>query len=289
MRALRLLDENQLAECAVAVSAERTWFDTARAFDGVAAEYHDTNSANPILRHMRARALSALRRHAASGARVLDLGCGPGTDHPAMLAAGYSVTAIDISLEMVCRAQRRADATGGPHRPTIYCRSIDQLDTFEPGTFDAVFSNFGPLNCVDDLDRTARLVHDVLRPGGVFVASVIGRVCPWEIGLYLSRGNVARALLRFRQTAVPVPLKDGTVWTRYYTPGQVGKAFVRSGFIRSELHALGVVAPPPYLEAFAARQPQLVDRLLRLDAVVGGWPGVRGFGDHFLTVMRRAD
>jgi len=273
----------------VAVSADRLWFDTARAFDGVAAEYHDTNSANPILRHMRARALSALRRHAAPGARVLDLGCGPGTDHPAMVEAGYSVTAIDISLEMVCRAQRRADATGGPHRPTIYCRSIDQLDTFEPGTFDAVFSNFGPLNCVDDLDRTARLVHDVLRPGGVFVASVIGRVCPWEIGLYLSRGNVARALLRFRQTAVPVPLKDGTVWTRYYTPGQVGKAFVRSGFIRSELHALGVVAPPPYLEAFAARQPQLVDRLLRLDAVVGGWPGVRGFGDHFLTVMRRAD
>jgi len=273
----------------VAVSAERIWFDNARAFDGVAAEYHDTNSANPILRHMRARVLSALRRHAAPGARVLDLGCGPGTDHPAMLAAGYSVTAIDISPEMVQRAQRRAEATGGPHRPTIYCKSIDQLDTFAPGAFDAVFSNFGPLNCVDDLDRTARLIHDVLRPGGVLVASVIGRVCPWEIGLYLLRGDISRALLRFRRSAVPVPLKDGTVWTRYYTPAQFEHAFEKSGCSRRELQALGVVAPPPYLEAFAARKPHLVDRLLRLDAAVGAWPGVRGCGDHFLIVMRRGD
>jgi hypothetical protein len=37
----------------------------------VAAEYHDEQRES-ILRHMRARALSALRRHAAAGARVLD-------------------------------------------------------------------------------------------------------------------------------------------------------------------------------------------------------------------------
>jgi len=79
------------------------------------------------------------------------------------------------------------------------------------------------------------------------------------------------------------------VWTRYYTPAQLGKSFIREGFTRSELHAVGVVAPPPYLEAFAARWPSLVDRLLRLDAVVGAWPGLRGCGDHFLAVMQRAD
>ena len=46
--------------------------------------------------------------------------------------------------------------------------------------FDAAFSNFGPLNCVEDLPAVARQLHEVLRPGGVLVASVIGRVCPWE-------------------------------------------------------------------------------------------------------------
>lgn len=272
----------------MAVTADRMWFETARAFDGVAANYHDTNSANPILRHMRARALSALRRHAPSGARVLDLGCGPGTDHPALLAAGYSVTAIDMSPEMVRRARQRAEEAPGPQRPAIYCRSIEQLNAFTAGGFDAVFSNFGPLNCVQDLGRAARLMHDVLRPGGVLVASVIGRICPWEIALYLSRGDSSRALLRFRQAAVPVPLEDGTVWTRYYTPAEFERPFTRSDFRRCELQALGVIAPPPYLEAFAARRPRMVSRLLRLDAALGAWPGIRGCGDHFLIVMRRS-
>ena len=273
----------------MAVASDRMWCETAHAFDGVAAEYHDTNSANPILRNMRARALSALWRHAPAGARVLDLGCGPGTDHPALLAAGYSVTAIDIAPEMVRRAQRRAEEAPGPRRPAIYCRSIDQLNAFTPGAFDAVFSNFGPLNCVDHLGRAAHLIHDVLRPGGVLVASVIGRICPWEIALYLSRGDSARALLRFRQAAVPVPLKDGTVWTRYYTPAQFERAFIESDFTRRELQGLGVFAPPPYLEAFAARRPRLVSGLLRFDAAMSSWPGIRALGDHFLIVMRRSD
>jgi SAM-dependent methyltransferase len=282
-----VLDEDRLAERAVAVSTGRTWLETARAFDAVADEYHDSNTANPILQHMRDRAVATLRRHVPAGATVLDLGCGPGTDHPAMLAAGYRVTAIDISPEMVRRAQRRADAAGGPHRPTILCRSIDDLDTFPSASFDAAFSNLGPLNCVDDLARAARLIHGVVRPGGVVVVSVIGRVCPWEIALHCARGDFNRAFLRFRESATPVPLKNGTVWTTYYSPASFEETFAVAGFTRTELFALGAVAPPPYVEAFAKRHPLFVGRLQQLDDVVGRWPGVRSLGDHFVMVLRR--
>lgn len=267
--------------------AETRLFDTARAFDAIAAEYHDSNTANPILSRMRARVFDTLRHHVPVGAELLDIGCGPGTDHPALVAAGYLVTAIDASPEMVRQAQRRARAVGGPHRPTVLCRAVDQVAKFQPGQFDAALSNFGPLNCASDLGQVARQLHDVLRPGGTCVASVIGRVCPWEIALYMSKGDVRRALLRFRRTAVPVPLKTGTVWTRYISPREFSRAFAQAGFRTRSLSALGTIAPPPYMDAFATRRPRLVNRLLDLDATVASWPLVRHTGDHFLAVLQR--
>lgn len=262
-------------------------FETARAFDAVAADYHASNTANPILEHMRARVFRTLRAHVPVGAELLDIGCGPGTDHPSLVGAGYVVTGIDASPEMVREAQARAARVDGPHRPTVLCRPVDQLAKFQPSQFDAALSNFGPLNCAADLASVARHLHDTLRPGGVFVASVIGRVCPWEVALYVAKGDLRRAGLRLRRGMVPVPLKDGVVWTQYISPRAFARVFASAGFRTTWLESLGVVAPPPYLEAFAARRPALVQRLLDVDARVGAWPIVRHLGDHFLIVLQR--
>lgn len=262
--------------------------DTARAFDLVAREYDEANRANPILEHMRRRSLAMLRRHVPLGAELLDLGCGPGTDQAALLAAGYILTGIDASPEMVREARRRAAQHGGAHHPTVLCRSVDQLGKFQPASFDAAFSNFGPLNCAADLADVARQLHVVLRPGGVLVASIMGRLCPWEVALFLARADFRRATIRLRRGQVPVPLKHETVWTRYLTPADCARTFASAGFVQREQVALGVAAPPPYMEAFAARRPGLVSRLLQLDEAVAGWPLVRAMGDHFLIVLQRA-
>ncbi|MFN7913879.1 MAG: class I SAM-dependent methyltransferase [Vicinamibacterales bacterium] len=272
----------------MAVTHERPRVDeTARAFDQVAHEYDRTNRANPILEDMRRRSLAMLRRYVPAGAELLDIGCGPGTDQAALVAAGYCLTAIDPSPAMVHQARRTAERRAAAHGPTVLCRSVDQVGKFQPASFDAAFSNFGPLNCVDDLAAVARQLHDVLRPGGVLVASVIGRICPWELALYLSRGDLRRATLRFRRGQVPVPLKHETVWTTYLTPAACTRAFGAAGFTRRECVALGVAAPPPYMEAFAARRPGVVSRLLRVDEAIGHWPVVRAMGDHFLIVLQR--
>jgi SAM-dependent methyltransferase len=261
--------------------------DISRAFDAVAAEYHRTNTGNPILERMRAVVMRTLIRHVSPGARVLDLGCGPGTDHGAMLAAGYQITAIDVSGEMVRQARARAVSAGVEHRVDVRLLPIERVAELGSARFDAIVSNFGPLNCVDDLGAAAGQMRHVLKPGGLVVASVIGKVCPWEIALYVSRGDIARACLRFTRRRVAVPLKDGTVWTRYLSPGRFVRTFAGAGFRTRDLRGLGVAAPPPYLEAFAQRRPELVSRLLNLDDTIGSWPVARAMGDHFLVVMER--
>lgn len=260
--------------------------ETVRAFDAVAAEYDATNTRNPILRDMRRRSLDALRRHVAPGSTVLDLGCGPGTDHDEMVRAGYRVTAIDVSSEMVRQARERSAALDLSVRPRVFRCAIESL-AVPGGPFDAAFSNFGPLNCVSDFAGAAREIAARVKPGGVLVASVIGRVCPWEIALFLKRREWRRAFVRFRRGPVGVPLGRGKVWTRYARPGEFTSAFTAAGFRRRELSGVGVVAPPPYLEAFADRRPRLVWNLLRADAFLGHLPLMRAMGDHFLIVFER--
>ena len=261
--------------------------DTRAAFDSVARAYGASNDANPLLCEMRARTLSAVFAQVPPGAHILDLGCGPGPDDELLGRSGYRVTALDWSAEMVAQARDRVARRGLSHRVTVEHLGIHELDRLDGGPFDAALSNFGPLNCVEAIENAAVLVAARLRPGGVLIASVIGRLCPWEAALYISRGEIARARLRLRRGLVPVPLNGRTVWMRYYTPSEFEAPFARAGFTRVSLQALGLFSPPPYLEAFAGRHPLLVRRLQRLDERVGGvWP-FRLFGDHFLLVLRR--
>jgi SAM-dependent methyltransferase len=202
-----------------------------------------------------------------------------------LVAAGYRVTAIDWAPAMVDEARRRASAGG--LAVDIHQLGIHQLDQLGPRVFDAAYSNFGPLNCVPDLDAAAQQIACRLRSGGVLVASVIGRVCPWELALYGLRGDWPRARVRLSGDAVAVPLNGRRVWTRYWTPPGFAAVFRKAGFHMLSLSALGLAAPPPYLEAFAGRHPRLLRVLTEIDARCGAWPLLRNWGDHFLIALRR--
>jgi SAM-dependent methyltransferase len=271
------------------MTLDRALLETQQAFDGVAAAYDRSNAANPTLCDMRARAWESVDAFVPPGARILDLGCGPGCDAEHFAAQGHRVTAIDWSAEMVAQARRRVRASGLAARVDVQHVGIHEIDRLAPidARFDAAYSNFGPLNCVVDAEAAARMIAERLRPGGVLIASVIGRVCPWDVAVHLARGQVARAFIRFRRGLVPVPLEGRTVWTRYYTPREFERICAAAGLTRVSLRGLGLFVPPPYLQAFAARHTRLVAALQRIEDRVAGSPLLRGWGDHFLIVLRK--
>lgn len=262
--------------------------ETRRAFDSVAADYHRSNVENPVLRGMRQRTIAAVLRHAPRPSHLLDLGCGPGTDAESLAALGYTITAVDASPRMVDEARRRIQEAGLADRVAVHPLGLEALDALPRAAADTAYSDFGPLNCVEDLDAAAAAIARRLRPGGTLIASVIGRVCPWEMALYAWRGDLSRSRVRFTRGFVGVPLNGHLVRTRYYTPRRFEESFKRAGFSRVSVRALGLFAPPPYLQAFAERHPRFVRALERVDDTVGGWPLLRGAGDHFLIVLRKA-
>lgn len=94
---------------------------------------------------------------------VLEIGCGPGSNF-AHYPAGARVVATDDNPHMLPAARRAAQAA-----PAAF--EVSEADAtalpFEDASFDAAVSAL-VLCSVPDLDRAAREVFRVLRPGGEF-------------------------------------------------------------------------------------------------------------------------
>jgi len=265
--------------------SEAQLLDTQRAFDSVAPDYDGPRGNNALIQRMRVQLWDTVQRELPPGSRLLDLGCGTGLDAVEFARRGYGVLATDWSPQMVERTHARAIASGLSGRVATAHVGVQQLDRLS-GEFDGIYSNFGPLNCAPDLAAVANDCARLLRPGGKLVFSVIGRFCPWELAHYAVRGRFTRAAVRFARKPMAVGMNRHVIWTRYYAPREFHRAFT-AHFALASYRALSLFLPPPYLVEFCHRHPKASERLGRLDDRLGGWPLLRGMGDHFLIVMRR--
>jgi ubiquinone/menaquinone biosynthesis C-methylase UbiE len=114
----------------------------------------------------------AQRIGVAPGARVIDIGCGPGALALHLAGRGAEVTAIDHSPAMVARLRRRAQE----QRLRIAAEAMDgQALAFPDGSFDLALSAFGIFLFPDNHAGLAEAVR-VVRPGGrVALATWQGR------------------------------------------------------------------------------------------------------------------
>lgn len=260
---------------------------TQQAFDSVAADYDGPRGNNELIQRMRLAMWDTVGGELDAGSKLIDLGCGTGLDALEFAQRGYQVLATDWSPCMVERTRARARAAGLEARLDAAHIGIQQLQQIEgEGAFDGMYSNFGPLNCAPDLDQVAAQCARLLRPGGCLVFSVIGRVCPWEMGHYLVRGRIRRATIRAARGAAAVGMNGHTIWTYYYTPREFYRAFA-AHFSLQHHQAMSLFMPPPYLVDYYRRHRRWCERLGRLDDRLGRLPLLRGMGDHFLMVMRR--
>jgi len=98
----------------------------------------------------------------ARGKRVLEIGCGLGTDGAQFALAGADYTGIDLTDAAVDLARRRFDLFNLPG--AFRTADAENLD-FPDESFDVVYSH-GVLHHTPDTVRAVQEVHRVLRPGG---------------------------------------------------------------------------------------------------------------------------
>lgn len=101
------------------------------------------------------------------GKSVLHLQCHFGQDSLSLARLGAQVTGVDLSDQAVAQAQKLALETKTDAR--FICCDVYDLPQQLDEQFDLVFTSYGTIGWLPDLDRWAQIIHRFLKPGGKFV------------------------------------------------------------------------------------------------------------------------
>ena len=116
---------------------------------------------------------------------VLDIGCGTGTQCGDIADKVKQITGIDISRKLLAIAQQRIAERKLGNVGFLQTTVFDER--FAPGSFDVVMA-FYVLHLIDDTDAVVKRIHELLKPGGLFISET---ACIGE------KNKVMGKLLRF--------------------------------------------------------------------------------------------
>ena len=111
-----------------------------------------------------------------AGRRVLEIGCGLGTDTVNFARAGAEVTAVELSEESAALARNRLDVFGLTDRVTILVGNAEELPAIlAPQTFDLVYS-FGVIHHSPHPRRIVEHLRSYMTPQSELRLMVYSRI-----------------------------------------------------------------------------------------------------------------
>ena len=127
----------------------------------------------------------------AHGLRVLEIGCGLGTDGVQFAKAGADYTGVDLTDAAIELARKRFEVSG--LRGELRVSDAENLD-FADESFDLVYSH-GVLHHTPDIARAVSEIHRVLKPGGRAIVMLYHRDSyNYRVGIRILRRAGSRLL-----------------------------------------------------------------------------------------------
>lgn len=143
--------------------ANRSLWDS-RVNDHVQSDFYNVNAFREGQSTLNKPELDALGD--VKGKSLLHLQCHFGMDTLSWERLGATVTGIDFSPEAIAAAKKLAAECN--LKGEFVCSSVYDLPENLNGQFDIVFTSYGTIGWLPDLDKWAAVIAHFLKPGGTF-------------------------------------------------------------------------------------------------------------------------
>jgi ubiquinone/menaquinone biosynthesis C-methylase UbiE len=164
-----------------------------------------------------------------AGKRVLEVGCGLGTDTVNFARAGARVTAVDLSSSSLDLARRRAEVFGLSDRVQFVQANAEELSTAVPvEPYDLVYS-FGVVHHSPHPEDALRQMRRYLAPDGTAKVMVYNRHS-WKVLAVVLRDGHGRFWRLADLVARSSEAQSGCPVTYTYTPRTARAMLESTGF-----------------------------------------------------------
>ncbi|HZQ44159.1 MAG TPA: class I SAM-dependent methyltransferase [Acidobacteriaceae bacterium] len=259
----------------------------ALAFDAIAPNFDERFGACASVAAQRRAVRAILVSQFPPMGHILEIGGGTGEDALFLAERGFRVLLTDASPAMVHIARQKLSPLGSCAQivaaEEIQHFAAERQRLGEP-LLDGAFSNFAPLNCVQDIHSVAKGLGLLLKPGALAVLVLFGTCCPAEMLVEAFRGRPRNGLRRFKRGGAPATLAKRTFEVFYHRASDLMRAF-QPWFELERRTGIGVAVPPSAAEPWISHHCHLLAAMEAFDRMMAR--SLAPFGDHVLYQFRR--
>jgi 2-polyprenyl-3-methyl-5-hydroxy-6-metoxy-1,4-benzoquinol methylase len=169
------------------------------------------------------------------GKRVLEVGCGIGTDSINFARAGARLTAVDLSTESLRLAEQRADVMRVADRIRFVQANAEELTSaVADGPYDLVYS-FGVVHHTPRPDRALAEMRSLVASGGILKLMVYHRRS-WKVFWIVAARGGGRFWKTDELVATHSEAQTGCPVTFSYSRRQARELVERNGFRVQDVH-----------------------------------------------------
>ena len=214
---------------------------------------------------------------------ILEINAGSGIDAVYFAENGYNVLATDIADTAEIYVNNKIKEQGLTNLEFQKC-SFTDLKSIENRKFNHIFSNYGGLNCAENLEEIFSQFKDLLQPSGYVSLVIMPKIYPWEMATIL-KGN-KNAFRRWKKNGAFANVNNHSIPTFYYSPKQIKRA-MGNDFTAVSTKNIGTFYPSLHYNSFQ-KHPKTINFLMHFDSWINSkslFP--KGIGDYFIITFQK--
>jgi ubiquinone/menaquinone biosynthesis C-methylase UbiE len=263
---------------------EERVLNAGKAFSKQAPVFDKLNDENKLSVYLRTLYYKEVLSHLKPNSSILELNGGTGIDAIFFAEQGHRILVTDVSEGMIGQLNLKLKTKSLNDNVRTLCCSYHNIHTIKDEKFDHIVSNFGGLNCTDDLEDVLKKLPSLLNSHGKITLVVMPKVSPWEI-LMAFKGNFSTAFRRFRK-ATPANIEGINFLCYYYNPGYI-TGRMKKEFRVLSLKGIYITVPPEFYRNFIERYPKLFNVLSKIDSVICGFFPFNRLCDHYMITLQK--